>query len=281
MLKKDIFHSDWPSYENRYYYHSREHLLFFYPEVWMTMQWMSLFCKEAGLYLSSYDNENFSTGFVFEHERANMPMTAGIIKSPFVRRGEKWRSPANVVSFHAGDWHVGADKYRGWCASWMKPRHIPRWIENLDGWLSVQGHAGDMHILYRYDDYPGLAKSAMKLGLGALHLHCGVHEEGIEGGYPYWNNYSKTMGGKRKLLEAIRRIHRNGGRVITFTKDNKVNIGCRDFKSRFSQYQIVTRDGAGLRSAYPVGTLDSFKASQQLACMCRACRQWADFTWMR
>ncbi len=282
VIEENIYEQAWLEpggigcHRNRYWYTSREFKYAVYP-VTEIMQWISLSNSINGLYFSSKDNRDFYTGFYLEHERESTPMTFSIIKPAFLESYEKYSSCENIVSFYNGSWHVAAGKYRRWMESWCKRKPEAEWIKNLDGWLSFQAHVGDMHIEIPYNDYPKWLEKAKSVGLNAIHVHCGVHDEGIEGGYPYWSNFSKRMGGREKLVEVIKEIQQEGGHIITFTKDNKVNTGIADYEKRFKKHAIKLRDGGGLSVRYPIGTLEMFYSGAQLACMCRADKEWQDF----
>lgn len=275
-VQENIYESDWVDENNRYWYTAREFKSAVYPKT-SSMQFINLFNSKSGLYVSSEDNKDFYTGFYLEHQRASTPMTLSIVKAPFMKPGEKHTTCVNVLSFYKGSWHIAGDKYRHWLSSWMTRADRAPWVKDLDGWLAFQGHSGDMHIAHPYEEYPQWYEKAKAVGLNAVHIHCGVHDEGIEGGYPYWNNYSKRMGGKEKLLEVIKEIQDQGGRVITFTKDNKVNQGLPEYGEKFWKYAIRLRDGANPRIAYNVGTLDMLCSGAQLAVMCRGNSEWQDF----
>ena len=278
-IKKGIFSIDWPDYRNRYWYQAREVLYYGYPFSGLIMQWIDLFNSNSrcGLFFSSEDTEKFCTLFIIEHERAKSPMSFSIVKAPFIKEYETITLPKGVVSLHSDDWHRGAEKYRGWINSWFKRKKQAEWVRNLDGWLAFQGHAGDHHIAVSYKDYPNWLDKAKLVGLNTIHVHCGVHEQGIEGGFPYWNNWSKRMGGREKLISVIEEIHKRGGHIVTFAKDNKVNLGLPEFFERFYRYTIKARDGGFPQVHYPIGTVDMQFAQVFLANMCRADKSWHEF----
>ena len=276
----DIYNQEWQDRGgNRYWYHCRQMKFFSYPQNWFGMQWMDLYNAngKGGLYLTSRDNDRFCTFFAFEHERAATPMTIALVKAPFLDPGESAAGPANVFSLHEGDWHTGARKYRDWMLTWCKRKERAEWVRNLDGWLAVQGHVGDYHIEVSYEDYPDWYEKAKSIGLNTLHLHCGVHEQGIEGGNPYWNDWSERMGGKETLMRSIEEIHARGGHIVSFAKENKVNTGLPEFFSRFYHHAIKLRDGGIPHRNYPIGTIDMQLGTAYLACMCRAHEKWHDF----
>ncbi|MCI5647985.1 MAG: DUF6259 domain-containing protein [Fusicatenibacter sp.] len=276
MIDRDIYGNDWVEESNRYWYTAREFKSAVYPQS-SHMQFSLLANPESGLYLSSKDHTDFYSGFYYEHERKNTPMTISIVKAPFLEPQESYHSCKNVVSFYRGSWHTAAGKYKKWLNTWFQRKKRPEWVENLDGWLAFQGHCGDMHIAHPFAEYPTWLEKARSAGLNTIHVHCGVHEEGIEGGYPYWTNVSSRMGGREELTRVLDDIHAKGGRVITFTKDNKVNQGIEGFHEKFRKYAVRLRDGANPRVSYSVGTLDLLQSGAQLAVMCRANREWQDF----
>lgn len=277
----DFYSSTWLTggvscHWNRYWYTSREFRQFVYP-ITDTMQWIALVNDDCGLYLSSRDNRDFYTGFYAERDRESTPVTYSIVKACFIDGGERYTSVTNVVSLYKGTWHVAARKYRDWMATWFVRDTQGKWIDEFDGWLSLQAHVGDMHIRVPYEQYPDWLDKARLAGLNTLHIHCGFHDEGIEGGYPYWSNFSKRMGGEETLRKAIARIHEKGGKIITFTKDNKVNMGIPEYDKKFKHHALTLRDGGHPTVCYPVGTLDMLVSGAVLANMCRADQEWQEF----
>jgi len=277
-IQHDIYNQEWFDFINRYYYHCREIKMYGYPTE-LEMQWVDLYNStgRGGLYATSLDNERFCSYFAFEHERAGTPMTLAIVKAPFVKPAETETVPANVLSLHEGDWHGGARKYREWMRPWFKRKERADWVRELDGWLAFQGHAADHHIVVSYDEYPSWLEKAKSVGLNAIHVHCGVHEGGIEGGYPYWNRWHERMGGRKALVAAVDKIHELGGHIITFAKENKVNTGLPEYFSMFCQHAIKLRDGSSPVVNYPIGAIDMDSGMAVLANMCRAHEKWHDF----
>lgn len=275
-VEKNIYEKEWGSYESRFWYASREFKMLVYPSSNL-MQWISLSNSKCGMYFNSKDNKDFYTCFFIEHERKNSPMKFSIVKAPYIEPRETYTSCENIISFYSGTWHKAAEKYRDWLAGWLKPKKSADWIRELDGWLAFQGHAGDMHIEIPYCEYPSWLKKAQSVGLNTIHIHCGVHEEGIEGGFPYWSNFSKRMGGRKKLVEVLKQIKESSGHAVTFTKVSKVNIGLPEFHEKFSKHTIKLRDGSYPRACYAIGTLDMLQTGAQLANMCHADKIWQDF----
>ena len=282
---RDLYHRDWTAVDwsyaqfHRYYPYRDQHMQFLYPFP-LIMQWMDYFVADRGVYFSSRDNEYFLTRFWMEQDSAEKGITFATIKSSFVRPGERWESPTSVFSFHAGDWHVGADKYRAWFESWAVRRRTHEWIKRLGAWESIQTHMADIHIQYEYKDLPALAAKCKQADVGAIHIHCGVHHEGLEGGYPFWNRYSERMGGRPALVDAITKTHQAGVKLITLTKENRVNAGLPEYETEFRKHEIRHRDGAVGRICYEVGALDTrikYGGGKQLACMCPTSAGWREF----
>jgi len=262
-ILNDPFLSEFMDSSNRYY-HKKEHLMYAYPKD-ILMQWIELYNDKVGLFLSSYDNEKFWSIFILEREGQGEGMTFIIVASPFIVPGKRWESPLRVCSLHSGDWHVGADKYRKWCQSWMERRWKPGWIKNFNGWLAIQTHTADGHIYFSYEDFLRVYQSAAKVGLNTIHLHSGVHRGGIEGDYPSWNIYSERMGGKETLVKSINKIKRLGGHIVTFAKDNKVNAGHKDYEQIYSKMEVRMRDGSVARIAYPSSSIESHATGEYVS----------------
>ena len=279
---RDLYHRDWTAVDwtmaqfHRYYPYRDQHIQFWYPYP-LIMQWMEYYVPDRGVFLGSRDNEYFVSRFWLEQDRAESGITFAIIKSPFVGPGQTWRSPESVFAFHAGDWHVGADKYRAWFESWAVKRRVPEWIKRLEAWHSIQTAMADIHVFHEYKDYPKLARQSKDCDVDAIHIHCGVHREGVEGGYPYWNRFSEKQGGREALVKAIHECHEIGVKLITLTKDNRVNAGLPDYETKWKPMEIRHRDGAVGRICYPVGALDTritYGGGKQLATMCMTSPEW-------
>ena len=281
---RDLYHRDWTAVDwthaqfHRYWPYRNQHLEFLYPYP-LIMQWMDYFVADRGIYFSSRDNEYFLTRFWIEQDGAEKGFTIATIKSPFVRPSEHWESPASVFAYHTGDWHAGADKYRAWFESWAVRRQVSEWIKRLRAWENIQTHMADIHIQYEYKDWPKLAAKIKSAGVDTIHIQSGVHREGLEGGYPFWNRYSERMGGRAALVDAIAKTHEVGSKLITLTKENKVNAGLPEYESVFKKYETRYRDGSVARISYGIGALDTrvfFNGGMQLACMCLTSSEWRE-----
>ncbi len=116
---------------------------FAYPRYWtwpgmLSMGYVDLYDKgkNAGLYLSSYDNSFTTTQFMFKGSSDGAVLGMGLRKWIRLRKGQNYDAPDAVIGLHSGDWHWAADRYREWADSWFRKGNTPRWFRESDGYVS-------------------------------------------------------------------------------------------------------------------------------------------------
>lgn len=89
---------------------------------------------------------------------------AGFSTHLFLKPGESLELGEYVLSPHTGDWHVGADKYRAWVETWMRPAPKPDWLRHFNGWQRLIFRQQNGEILFRYTDLPTILEEGLKAG---------------------------------------------------------------------------------------------------------------------
>jgi len=185
---------------------------FGYPRYWtwpgsLSMCYTDLYdeAKDAGLYLSSCDEQATTTQFLMQGAPDGASFGTGLRKWVRVRKGETYTSPEAVIGLHAGDWHWAADRYREWAQTWMKVgENTPRWFKESDG--CVQGFVMHGSPFYAQD---GAARKGVEMG--SLLWATWAHMTDATGGcglYPYPCPWFGGGEGFRFLND---RIHDFGG----------------------------------------------------------------------
>jgi hypothetical protein len=68
---------------------------------------------------------------VFRLKKTGATVAVEVDHRVHLEPGETWRAPEVRVAFHGGDWREGFSAYRGWVASWYKPRGPrPAWLRS-------------------------------------------------------------------------------------------------------------------------------------------------------
>lgn len=200
-------------YERRDELHTDIDLL--YPSENASMQWYELYNEAEGLYVASHDEAASSTCLHIERDVAANELRLGVIRYPFLKKGERWTSKPLVYAAHAGDWHEGAKIYRAWMESvgWAPPQN-PDWIRRWKGWLRVilKQHHGEVN--WDFAQVPGLFEEAKAAGFDTIFL-LGWERGGFA---RLWPDYvvDERMGGEAGLRDAIVAVHAAGGKVVMF-----------------------------------------------------------------
>ena len=244
-----------------------------------SMQWYELCNEQEGLYMASYDISQQTTCLNVEKDMEQETLSLSFVKLPFLKKGENWRSSAFVVSAHAGDWHVGARKYRSWAEdTWWSAPVSPAWVKDFKGWLRVILKHQYGEILRDYAKLPALHREAQASGMDTVFIL-----GWIPGGFSRkWPEYypDPAMGGEEGLKAAIDEIHTAGGKVLVFVSYYVVDRDTdfyREVGHRISlknvwdvEYSFAeTYSGEGVWRRVASGRMP-------LACMCPSTPEWQD-----
>ena len=199
-------------YRNRQQFHRDINML--YPGE-SSMQWFDLYNEKEGLYIGSHDPSLQITCMHVERDMKKSTLKLGVIRYPFLKKGETWESAPVVYAVHLGDWHQGAKIYRKWIEKslWKAPDN-PEWVKNFKGWLRIILKQQYGHINWKYSDLPELFDEVKAAGFDTMML-LGWERGGFGRMRPEYIP-DPRMGGEEELKKAIKYIHSKGGHVIIY-----------------------------------------------------------------
>lgn len=199
-------------YERHDQFHTDMDLLYPGPA---SMQWFDLYNDGEGLYVASHDTSHQTVCLHAERDVKSGTLSLGIIRYPFLKKGEAWKSAPVVYAAHAGDWHAGAGMYRAWMeqTGWKAPEN-PAWVKDFTGWLRVILKQHHCEINWDYSRIPALFDEVQAAGMNTIFL-LGWERGGFA---RLWPDYvaDDRMGGEAGLRKAIEYVHAKGGKVLMF-----------------------------------------------------------------
>lgn len=241
-----------------------------------SMQWFELANQDCGLYLASYDRSLQSTCLNAQQDLKSGTLGLGFIKYPLIRKDECFETAAFVISAHAGDWHVGARKYRAWADGWWKSPLTPDWMKDFTGWLRVIMRHQYGELLRDYASLPSLYETSAAYGIDTVYILGWIPS----GFCRMWPEYvpDPAMGGASGLKEAIARIHARGGRLMMFLSSYLADRETEFYKSIGHKLSIRTfwNSEVGLPETYTgEGSWRKILMGEMpLAGMCPATPEW-------
>ncbi len=203
---------------------------------------------DNGLYLGDHDLKFDQTAMLFRKRQDQID--AGMHKSPFLKPGESTSLSGFVISPYAGDWHIGAKKYRKWAdENWFKPLEKPASItQDFNGWYRMIMRHQYGKILFRHDEMPRILKSMKKTGINSL-LMFGWWDEGMDSGYPDYS-YDESQGGKDALRKHIQDFRDDGGKVLLYFNARLIDTATDFYKKRGADIAVRGCDGEPLIERY-------------------------------
>lgn len=234
--------------------------------------------NENGLYLGDHDPQFEQTAMLFR--KRGDQIDAGIHKSPFLKPGESRSLTGCVISPYAGDWHIGAKKYRRWAEqTWFNPLAKPVSItQDFNGWYRIIMRHQYGKILFRHDEMSRILKSMKETGINTL-LMFGWWAEGMDAGYPDYT-YDESQGGIHVLKKHIQEFRDNGGRVILYFNARLIDTATDFYKKRGANIAVRGCDGEPLIERYmfsgPGIDLRHQFGYKSFAMACPYSREWMD-----
>ncbi|MCC5851019.1 MAG: hypothetical protein JJU29_23265 [Verrucomicrobia bacterium] len=198
------------------------------------LPFMLLSHENQGLYLGMHGNGLDLVSFVNELVpgyanscHAKVPkgdeiggQPAGFVTSvaqlPFILPGEKRELSPILMGLYEGTWHRGIAFYRDWRKTWFAKKPQPKWLEEVDCWMTLQMNSSEGCCLYRYTDLPDMMRKAKADGAQALQL-IGWAIGGQDGREPFQDT-DELLGTREELKTAIAEIERMGIRVLLMCK---------------------------------------------------------------
>lgn len=154
----------------------------------------------------------------------------------FVEPGESQRSEELVLQPFAGDWHAGADIYKGWRASWFKAPAMPAWVEDVHAWQQIQINSAEDRLEFPYKDLVKRAEACQRWGVKAIQL-TGWQVGGQDRDFPL-HDTDPRLGTWEEFREAIAASRKLGVEIVLFNKYAWADVTAPDF-AEFRKYAIT------------------------------------------
>lgn len=204
-----------------------------------SMQWMDIGCKDYGVYLACLNKEgDFLVPRVQKHlweDEENLSLA--MVKYPYINKGDTWTSPIYALSFHKGDWHIGADKYRNWLDCWLVKREKAGWAKNTNGFYHFILTHQDGTIINSIEDIPEILSEAKDHGINLLFV-CGWFKGGHDGNFP---DYEPNQ--PDKLKKALTEVHNSGGYALFYLNAHGYDISRPDYQKEGYDWTVKTYNG--------------------------------------
>jgi len=235
---------------------------------------------DNALYIGSHDPSFTQTMHLFRLRRENGeygPVDLAMAKYPFLNPGESKKYPEFVISPHAGDWHVGAKKYRKWADSWYHPLPTPKSIADSNGWQRLIMRHQYGKVIFSYSRLPELAEIGLNAGIDTIFMF-GWTLEGHDSGYP---NYSPdiTQGGDEALKKYIAEVHARGAKLIVYFNGQLIDMSTEFYKKVGARICVKNQNGTPFVERYPFGgdgTAMRAFCSKTFAIACPTSGEWIE-----
>ncbi|MGC8794775.1 MAG: DUF6259 domain-containing protein, partial [Bryobacteraceae bacterium] len=182
--------------------------------------------------------------------------------------GEAFRAPEAAVVAHGGDWHEGLEAYRGWVASWYRPRTPrPNWLR--DAWWCRRDYPiGGSGLLFDARRSRYTFEELMREGeaFGGMDF-IDISGWAYSGTYGRVGDYVIELGGPADLRANIKRAAKLGIRTGLYFEGYLVDKNSRVGRRNIARWQLIGPDGKG--AWWPGGSPEFF--------VCPALRDWQDY----
>jgi hypothetical protein len=245
---------DYPSFLNEY------------PDARCMMPFELIEMDRQGIYFGALDKSNdniyflheFAPGFV-DSKHNRIPLSnelsgkpAGyistMVRTPFLKPGEKIKFSTAIFKMYGGDWHEGVQTYTDWRKTWFEQKPEPSWINSVDSWQNILMLDPVGTIYYKYQDLTEVAKEAKKNGIGAIQI-IGWNKGGLDGGAPFFDT-DPRLGTRQEFIEAIRQIESSGIHVLLFCKFGWADATIPEFDSQIKQLTVKNFYGKNDMTGY-------------------------------
>ncbi len=196
-----------------------------------SMNWMSCYGNDCGLYMASYNKSNITTvcAETFGNRRPGMGFCFAV--HPYIKSGTVWTSDEYGIAFHPGDWHWGADRYREWrsCVEKEQKHTVPDWFKKSAGLIAHYDFKYQhrfMKPVHQYSHIEKLYHDAQELGINHL-LISGWHKDGFDKGFPLYE-YEPELGTENEFSNQVKNVVGQGGHVSFYINSRLFNKKYRD-----------------------------------------------------
>ena len=267
-----------------------------YPTFMSITPFMLLCDSSQGIYVGVHDKEMNTVSFMLElrpgylDSMNNVPpdtfeiggKPAGFmfspVRFPFLKSGESTELAPVVLHFYEGSWHKGIDRYIAWRNSWFKRYPAPKWIEDVDAWLTLHINSPEDCCRYEYKELVDICREAKEKGVGVLQL-IGWSKGGQDGHVPC-HDPDTRLGTRREFYEALRKIEKDIGiRVLLFSKFTWADRSTSWFRKEL--IRLAVKDPYGdypVHPGYAYQTLSQLtgNSAHNLIPMCHASEEYRE-----
>ena len=132
------------------------------------LPWLDISGGGRGLSLINYMHPIRVGGMAVENVRGyepGMSLAFGWFANPEIAPGQSYSSPPFGLSFHTGDWHATARRYRNWLTTWWKPAQAPARLYSMLGVQNVVFTSFDGTPVHSLDEIPAIAQGGIKYSI--------------------------------------------------------------------------------------------------------------------
>ena len=170
-----------------------------------------------------------------------------VIHFPFAAPGDSVTIGPVVFQPYKGDWHAGADVYREWRKSWLRPARKPAWLRKVHSWQQIHMNNPEGDVRYRYRDLVTIGRDCARYGVGAIQV-TGWSLGGQDSQNPS-HDTDPRLGTWQELRDAIARVQRLGVKVVLFAKFTWADRTTAWYRNELVRY--ATKDPYGDPHVYP------------------------------
>ena len=237
-----------------------------------SMNWMSYYGDEFGLYMAAYQDDFKISSLVAETFGNACPgMGFSIVVYPHIAGGSRWMSKTYGIALHPGDWHWGADRYRKWrrgADNGLKHK-TPHWFEKSPGLIAHYDFKYQhqfMKPVHGYSDIERLYEEAKELGINHL-LISGWHKDGFDRGFPLYR-YEPELGSEDEFSRQVTNVVNNGGHISFYINSRLFNRKYeKELPDVWENGHATGKDGK---------TYDENYGSERFSVMCSSSDAWQE-----
>jgi hypothetical protein len=244
-----------------------------YPGV-ACMPWMDFYGRKGGLYLGYHDRGTPTLALLARKRAAREDFQLGFARYPFVAPGSAASLGEFRITPHEGDWHRGADRYRGFALTKLAAEaSSPEWIKRAPG-LAFSFHVGqNRKVLAPYEAMIERFERCRALGLELPLFVFGWVRSGFDNGYPEYEP-DPRLGGEARLESVIGEIVGRGGKVILYTQGRLIDTSTRFYRRKGRKLSLKNEYGSEYYDEYSFNALGTIYPGKVFALGCPGTEAW-------
>ncbi|MGE5224697.1 MAG: DUF6259 domain-containing protein, partial [Omnitrophica WOR_2 bacterium] len=191
-----------------------------YP-VQASMQWVSLYKQEQGIYFGIHDAEPLYKTLTVGKD-GGTPFIRWRFPDLALNPGEEINLPPVYLAAHSDSWRGAARIYRSWAAQFIHVPEVPKWLQKNPSWAWV-GLKGQLAEEPWHDltYLPAFSDQVASFGVNLIQLTA-YTEHGHDTLYPDYLP-GTSVGGETALRAAVEIVHRQGRRMSIYVNGRVVD----------------------------------------------------------